>query len=124
MTIGNLLKKIDRLEKLIQKQDFNLNLCQKRIQRLEEQVEEYKNGQIVREEKVNTARQDFIDLCKKHNISVYVATGRCRKRNLVNDRYKLAREMIELGHSATVIGRVMGRDHTTILSLLKRGVKE
>ena len=50
--------------------------------------------------------------------------GARRTKELVNARFVIARQYADQGHSLSQIGRAMNRDHTSILSLLKRGYVE
>jgi len=55
-----------------------------------------------------------------HGVSVYDVTGRCRKSELVDMRCVIASVLHKLGQSESAIGRLLERDHTTVINLLIR----
>jgi len=47
--------------------------------------------------------------------------GRMRHREYVQVRARIAEELRDLGYSLPAIGRALGRDHSTVMNLLKGG---
>lgn len=56
-------------------------------------------------------------------LAVAELTGRGKTRKLADARSMVARHLRSLGWSTPKIGRLLNRDHTTIINLLKRKVQ-
>lgn len=68
-----------------------------------------------------TATEHLEELCRRRGLSVYTDVRiRDRRPALVKRRQELAIELRLAGYSLPQIGKALGRDHSTILYLLKR----
>lgn len=59
-------------------------------------------------------------ICDAHAIPIAEVMGRSRYRSIVNCRRACCQELLRLGLSSVEVGRIMGRDHTSVLSLVKQ----
>ena len=64
-------------------------------------------------------------ICKKHGISVIELLGSGRRSKIIDARVDIVLELKGMGYSFLEIGIILGRrNHTTILSLYKKGKKK
>ena len=62
----------------------------------------------------------LLRVCNKNSVSLAELKGPSRKRNLVVARRECAHALkTELGRTIADIGRILQRDHSTIIALLK-----
>ncbi len=63
----------------------------------------------------------LLRVCEKHKLSLTLVKGPCRKRPVVAARRECAQTLkTELGKTIAEIGRILQRDHSSIIGLLKR----
>jgi len=63
---------------------------------------------------------DVADIAEEHGYTIYDILGPSRVMALVNVRRKCMVMLREKGYSTTEIGRIMNRDHTTVVHSLKK----
>lgn len=59
-------------------------------------------------------------VCESHGIPIDEVMGPSRYKSIVKCRRACCQELLRLGLSSVEVGRVMGRDHTSVLSLVKQ----
>lgn len=64
--------------------------------------------------------KDLAMVCREHGVTPKELFSENRQRHLVDARAKLARKLSAKGLGPAAIGRLMNRDHSTILYLLRR----
>lgn len=64
----------------------------------------------------------MLAVCQEYGIYPTDLLGRSRQRHFVNARSVLARELTARGLGPVSIGRLMNRDHSTVINLLRRPV--
>lgn len=67
-----------------------------------------------------TPAQVFAEFCRARYLSAETVRGRSREPSIVRIRRELAGVMTAAGCSSVEIGKVLGRDHTTVLHMLGR----
>lgn len=63
---------------------------------------------------------DMEIICEEQGYTVKEIRSRKRKRELVEQRHDVIRQLAELGYSMPIIGFAVNRDHTTVLYALKK----
>jgi len=65
------------------------------------------------------------NVCEKHGVSLFELMGSSRRNKVVEARVDLVVRLKDKGYSYPEIGVMLGgRDHTTIMSLHKKGSKK
>lgn len=67
-----------------------------------------------------TASKKIIDICKAHGIPVAAVRGQVRTRAAISARRAICIELRKLHMSYGEIGRMINRDHTSVIHHLKR----
>lgn len=68
-------------------------------------------------EKIKAAFEKTLEICKKYNINFYDIDSRSARRNHVLKRKFIVQQLYENGFSSVVIGKLLKRDHSTVLYL-------
>ncbi len=72
---------------------------------------------------LKSAKSYLAYLCKEYGFDINLVKCRRRDRSLVDSRVVIALKMRGAGYSYPIIGMAMDRDHTSIMHLVKRGVR-
>lgn len=61
-------------------------------------------------------------VAKRHGVTVAEIMGKSRQRHIAAARQDAMRQMLlEFGDAAAAVGRMFGRDHTTVLHAVRKG---
>lgn len=64
--------------------------------------------------------KDLAVVCREYGITPRELLGKNRQRHLVDARSALARKLKARGQGPVAIGRLLNRDHSTVINLLRR----
>ena len=67
---------------------------------------------------------DIEEIANEYDYTTQDILGKCKTRHLVMVRRKCVVMLREKGYSTTEIGRIMQRDHSTIVHALQRHLQE
>lgn len=69
---------------------------------------------------VSHATQFTASICEKYGISEIALRGEGRSKNIVRARCEFSRQMRGLGYSYPEIGRMLNKDHSTIVRQVQK----
>ena len=67
--------------------------------------------------------KEINDILTKYGYTIYEVQSRQRNTRLVNCKVEIARMLRDKGYSYPVIGKVLNKDHTTIMHYIKKHKK-
>lgn len=88
-------------------------------------AEQRRREALARESVIEEAREIMLEVAKEHGVTVHQITSRAKFNYIVKPRWEIMRRLREeLGLNLDVIGRVVHRDHSTVIYGLRRAAGE